>query len=289
VIFSKPHFPWVVLCWLMLSCYGMKELVLPEGLDSNFRSGEMKHQVLNAYSIQVLEYRVISDSVIKSSYNDTSLTFGIIFPRSSLMIKTAENKMNFGTDSLQCIIRYETKSLQTVSEGNSILTDIILKPPDIYDPNYYRYIDPDYDRYKKSITPYKKILAGSILYPMLKDEAYFQFEHEKAEKDFDSAGIKGYLIYGNDSFFIKPLYKEETMGRKNGKPWQVLQGYCLMKGDTLYAFLQHAPLIKTLYKTNLKDVLFINTKTSAAEQMLLAAYFSLVSRLVSTTAEKPMY
>jgi hypothetical protein len=193
----------------MLSCSEIKDLALPEGLDRNFRSGDIKHPFLKASSVQVLEYRVISDSVIQSAYNDTTITFGIIFPRSSLVIKTAENKMVFGTDSLQCIIRYATKSFQSVSGQNSLLTDIILNP----EKNV-----PDYDRYKKSITPYKKIVAGTIQLPLLKEEVQFQFEHEKAEKDFDSALIKGYIRTGTDSFFIKPLYKEVWLRGKNVKP-----------------------------------------------------------------------
>ncbi len=264
----------------MLSCYGMKELILPQGLGSNFRSGEITLPFLKTSSTQVMEYRVISDTLIKSAYSDTVLTFGIIFPRSSLVFKTVENKMIFGTDSLQCIIWYETKNLQSESDQNSILTDIILKP-DINDPNY--------DRYKKNVRPNKKMLAGFIQSPILKGEVQFEFEHARAERDFDSADIKGYLRSGNDSFFIKPLYKEETLQRKNVKPMQVLQGYCLMKGDSLYAFLQHAPIIKTLYKPGLKDVLFLNTITSPAEQMLVAAYFSLISRLVLTTPAETLY
>lgn len=277
----KSHYAWVALCSGMLSCSNsMKTLILPQRMDSHFRSGDVNLTFLKTNNTQVLGYRVISDSVIKSGNMDTTLTFGFIFPRSLLLIKKVENKMIFGTDSLQCIIRYETISLQSESAQNSILTDIILQP----EKN-----DPNYDRYRKIITPYKKIVAGTIQYPLLTNEVYFQFEHEKAEKDFDAAGIKGYLRSGNDSFFIKPLYKEETMGRKSGKPWQILQGYCLMKGDSLYAFLQHAPMIKTLYKPGLKDVLFLHTKTSSSEQLLMAAYFSLVSRLFLTSEEKPLY
>ncbi len=265
----------------MLSCStSMKTLVLPAGLDNNFRSGEISQPFLKASSIQVLEYKLISDSVIQSAYSDTTLTFGIILPRSSLVIKTAENKMVFGTDDLQCLIRYKTISFQTESAQNSLLTEMILKP-DINDPNY--------DGYKKGTRPIKKMLAGVIKSPQLIDEALFQFEHQKAEKDFDSAHIKGYIKLGPDSLFIKPLYKEEMLRGKNVKPMQVLQGYCLMKGDALYAFLQHAPMIKTVYKPGLKDVLYLQKKTTPVDQMMVAAYFSLVSRLVLTTAEYPLY
>jgi hypothetical protein len=48
-------------------------------------------------------------------------------------------------------------------------------------------------------------------------------------------------------------------------------------------------MVKTLYKSGLKDVLFLNTKASQAEQMLVAAYFSLVSRLVLSTANETLY
>jgi len=51
-----------------------------------------------------------------------------------------------------------------------------------------------------------KIVDGTIQFQQLKEEAEFRFEHEKAKKDFDSAAIKGYMKYGNDSFFIKPFF-----------------------------------------------------------------------------------
>lgn len=236
--------------------------------------------LLNTSKVEVMDYRVIGDSLIEAARYDTTVTFGLIFPRSSLVIKVAENKMIFGTDSLQCIIRYKTTSFQSESAEHSILTDIIVKP----DTN-----DPNYDPSRKTITPYKKVLSGTMKLPQVTDEVRFHFEHEKADKNFDSAAINGYLRSSNDSFFIQPLYKESYLRGKNVKPMQVLQGYCLMKGDTLLAFLQHAPLVKTIYTAGLKDVLYLNTKAPPTEQLLAAAFFSLVSRLVLTAGTQPLY
>ncbi len=270
-------------CSLLISCStSMKTLVLPAGVDNNFRSGEIKYPLINKGRAAILEYRVISDSVKKSARYDTTVTFGVIIPRTSLVIREDESKMVFGTDSLQCMVRYKMTSFQSESQSHSILSDIIVKP-DKNNPNY------DRDRDRISVTIYKRVLAGSVQSLKSNEEIQFWFEHEKAKKDFDSAAIKGYMKYGNDSFYIKPLYKEDLSRGKNAKPMQLLQGYCLMKGDSLVAFLQHAPLIKTVFEPGLKDVLFLNSKNSPAQQLLVAAYFLLVSRLVLTTGTDPLY
>lgn len=261
----------------------MKTLVLPPQVDSHFRSGEITYpHLFNSNTVEVLEYRVISDSVIESARYDSTVNFGIILPRTSLVIRVGDNKMVFGTGSLQCSVRYKTMNFQTESAEHSILSDIVVNPGK-NDPNY------DQNRDRIRITPYKKILSGTIQLPQVKKELFFRFEHEKADKNFDSAAIKGYLLSGSDSLFIQPLFKAEMLRGKNVRPMQVLQGYCLMKGDSVYAFLQHAPMIKTLYRSGLKDVLYLNTKTSPEEQLLVAAYFSLVSRLVLTTGTEPLY
>ena len=255
---------------------------MPQGLDNNFRSGEVKHPLFKYSNIASLGYQVVSDSLIYADYRDTTLTSGIILPRSSFVMKMAENKMVFGTDSLQCLVQYQTLGLQTESSSSSLLSDIILKP-DINKPNY------DLERNTKSITPYVRMVKGTMQFPPSANNVTFLFRHEKAKKDFDSACISGYFKTENDSFVLKPFYKQDLSRGKNAKPMQILQGYCLYKGDSLYAFLQHAPLIKTVFKPSLKDVLYLNSNTPAADQLLVAAYFFLVSRVVLTDGEWPLY
>jgi hypothetical protein len=250
---------------------------LPAALDSNFRSGEVKSRIFKDNRGQVFEYRVFSHSLIRSAYRDSTLTCGLIIPRSSLVAIANENKMIFGTDSLQCSIHYFNLDIYKSAEQSSLLMDIIF-PPDKQRPGY--------DRYERTNTPYMRMVAGTLQHPLMKDEVRFHFEHAAAAKDFDSARIKGYLKAGNDSFFIHPFFKEIPLHGKNVKPMQVLQGYCLMKEDTLYAFLQHAPMVKYLYKPGLKDLLFLYSKASPAEQMMMAAYFSLVSSLVTSVTSR---
>ncbi len=280
----RSKYVWVAVCSLLISCEtSMKILVLPKEVDSRFRSGEIKYpHLFSNKPVAVMEYRVISDSVKKAVRYDTTVTFGVIIPRSYLVVRVVESKMAFGTDSLQCTASYKMINFQTESESHSILSDIIVKP-DQHDPNYST------NRDKITITPYMKVLYGTIQLPQVKEEMPFRFEHEKAKKDFDSARIVGYLKYGNDSLFIKPLYKADLSRGRNAKPMHLLQGYCLMKGDSLVAFLQHAPLIKTVFTPELKDVLFLDTKASPEEQLLLAAYLSLVSQLVLTEGTGPLY
>jgi hypothetical protein len=204
----------------------------------------------------------------------------LIIPRSSVVASASERKMLFGSDSLQWIMRYIYMDFFKTGDQSSLLLDI-LSPPDKKAPGY--------NEYEKTITTYQKVVTGFIQGLSSEAEVAFHFEHSKAKIEFDSSRINGYIKSGNDSFFIKPLFNVIHLQGKNVKPMFVLQGYCLLKKDTLYAFLQHAPMVKYLFKPGLKDVLFLNSKASTKEQMLMAAYFSLVSRLVFNTSKDILY
>jgi hypothetical protein len=265
----KLHYPLAAAFCLLLSCSGLK-LILPAGLDNNFRSGKVKKSQFG-HRLQVLEYRAFSDSLIKSMHRDSTLTSGIILPYSAIIAYASEKKMLFGTDSFKCSIYYTIFCIFKEEGKSSLLLNIFFPPA------------PGSDSYGKTKTPYWRTLNGTIQLPLLKNEVQFCFEHKSGEEYFDSAHIKGYINSGSDSFLIRPLFKEMPVHGKKVKPMQVLQGYCLMKGDTLYAFLQHAPIVKSV------DKLFLNLKVSTEEQMLIAAYFALVSRLVESSSNEPFF
>ena len=140
-----------------------------------------------------------------------------------------------------------------------------------------------YDRYEKSTTTYKRLLTGDIQHPAYKNEMKFYFDQLSVRKNFDSADIHGYLKIQSDSLVVRALYNEIPLHGKNVKPMQILQGYSLIKADTVYAFLQHAPMVKS------KDELYINSKTPQDIQMLVAAYLSLVSQLIHSTTNERIF
>jgi hypothetical protein len=272
-------YPFAVASLLLQACAGMKELALPEKLDSSFRSATIVHRP-SKNSIQVFGYRAYGLTVLQSGSRDSMLTSGLIIPRTYLVANGTEKKMSFGTDSLKCDIHYTTIDIYTSSNQSSVLIDILLPPAKRA---------PGYDPYATTNTPLARRVTGTIRHPALNDEAAFDFQHIAARKNSDSAHIGGYLRIGTDSMIIVPFYKTIPVHSKNAKSMQVLQGYELVKGDTLVAFLQHAPMVKTVYKPGLKDVLYIRTGVSEAGQLVIAAYFSVVSRLVLVWAGEALY
>ncbi|MDP4262566.1 MAG: hypothetical protein Q8941_08550 [Bacteroidota bacterium] len=154
--------------------------------------------------------------MVKSAYKNSTLTYGLIIPRSSLVAVADEWKMPFGTDSFQYSIRYANLNIYKEEEETSLLLSIIL-PPDRKAPGY--------DEYEKKTTTYKKMITTTIQYPLIKDEVRVHFGHLKPDKYFDSSHMNGYIKAGNDFFFSKPLFKVIPLHGKNVKSLQVLQGY----------------------------------------------------------------
>lgn len=260
-----------------MACANVREfttLHLPEGVDSTFRSSYFTFKYSRrSIPIKVFEYKAFSDSMIESGYIDSTLMIGLISPHSSLVARGHTNKMVFGTDSIKFTIEYSTIGMYIESEQYSLLGEIIFNP----EKNV-----PGYDKYKKDISPRKVVLIGSVDSVYNNDSVKFYFEMGVAKKLLDSLNINGFLMIGRDSFYVQPLYNSIPLHGKNVKPMQVLQGISLIKEGKVHAFLQHAPLVKGTFKGGLKDQLFLNPKSIAIEQMLVSAYFSLVSRTLQS-------
>jgi hypothetical protein len=260
----------MILTQLLSSCADSKALIIPEGVKNDFFTGEMGRKMIRIDKLYGREYKVYSDSVMHTDFVDKTLAYGILIPRASLQGFGSESKMHFGTDSVQSLIKYAELKFYKLEEQSSLLGDILF-------PEHTKV--PGHDPYASTRTPLKKIITGTMLNPLLKGEALFWFEHASNE-NFDTVLVSGWLKMAEDSFYVKPLCKVIPLHGKNVKPMQVLQGYSLFKEDTLLAFLQHAPLVKSLYKSGLKDKLYLNPRVSEREQECIIAYFYLVSRLV---------
>jgi hypothetical protein len=282
---TRPILFCIVFLLLFTSCSGprkLTELLFPEKLDSSFRSGIVNHLATGKNKFAVFEYRAFYDSLVNGFNKDSVLTSGIIFPASVLSGYAMEAKMLFGTDSLQYNIWYINLYIYKKTTEHSLLSDIILNP---------RKNDPAYDPYQSKTTHYKRLMDATVQSPLLKEDVIFHFEQARPgnEYNFDSSSITGYIKTPEDSFFVKSLFKEIPLHGKNVKPMQILQGYSLIKGEELLAFLQHSPMTKDLFRSGLKDMLYIHPKATATEQALVAAYFTLVCRLVASSAMEPFY
>lgn len=250
-------------------------MVLPEGVRNDFYTAEMGRKTIQLRIESGQEHREhseYSDSLLHSGHVDSMLTFGILIPRSSLVGLASECRMSFGTDSVRNSIHYAEVRFYKEEEQGSVLRDVLYSS---------QRSERGHDPYEKSNTAVKRMIIGTIGNTLMPSEASFWFEHT-ANFNFDSPFVNGYLKTGTDSFFIKPFCKVIPLHGKNVKPMQVLEGYGLWKEDSLVAFLQHAPLVKSLYKSNLKDRIYINPISSKGQQRIFVAYFYLVSRLVGS-------
>ena len=252
----------------------MTTLHYPPGVDSSFMSTEVRFRSSRQNPTRIFQYKVISDTVVKSIYRDSALTYGLILPASALVGTSQERIMTFGTDSTQCHVVYANIDIYKKEEQSSILLDIIL-PPDKK--------APDYDKYKTNTTTYARLLTGTARHPFYLDEIKFHFEFLAPREFLDSADVTGFLKIVNDSFVVRALYNVIPLHGKNVKPMQILQGYSLLKSDTAYGFLQHAPLVKS------KDVVFISPKLSGADRMLVVLFLSLISQTVYSSTNQRIF
>lgn len=233
---------------------------LPPEVDENFHADKMHALPFKATGTKVFDYRVKKDSIIYSGYGDTTVTFGIIFPRARVTgIKTTQLRV-VGNDSLLCNIQYNTHDIYLLSESHSLLGDIILPPE-----KYKR----DMGEESSSITYYYRYFRGLCTYG-LQDTAFFSYEEIKPKDDLDTSVITGKIYDRYDSLILKPYYLAVTQNSKKKKFIYMLEGLGFYQEGQLLAFLQYAPLIEPGH-----EKLHIRSGISPGKQMLIAAYFTL--------------
>lgn len=256
---------YAVLAALVAVCSGCKTLFkmqLPPAVENNFQSDRMHPQPFRQTGTRVFGYQVKKDSVIYAVRGDTTLTFGLIFPRSRIIgTKTTQSRL-FSSDSRLCRMLYNTQDIYLESQTHSMLTDIIL-PPEKYKRSYSEEEPP-------GITWYYRYFNGSCRYANDKDSARFYYEQVRQKNDIDTALITGRIYYGSDSLVLKPYYLAVTQNAGKNKYIYILEGFGFYKQNRLLAFLQYAPLIKPGHET-----LYLSPDASADEQLLMSAYFTL--------------
>lgn len=262
-MFRRLAYTCLLLCGCCLyGCGPLFKMQLPPGLTDTFRSGKMHSGLFGKTGTTVLEYQAKKDSVVFSDYTDTTITFGIIFPRSKMVATSSTRERAYNSDSIQCYLHYDTKDIYSSSESQSVVTNILLPPKkDVA----------GFDEGHINITSYYKYFKGFIYSGNDNDTACFSFEQIRAHKQLDTAVITGYVTYRSDSFVLRPFYYAVPQNKKKQQFIFMLEGYGLYKQQQLYAFLQYAPLIEPGH-----EKLQLNKQASGKEQLLLAAYLTLL-------------
>lgn len=255
---------------IFIGCGGpLFKMQLPPGMTGTYKSGKMKHHLFGKEGSSVLGYKAGNDSVISSSYGDTTVNFGLILPRTKMVGTKSTLKRVYGNDSLSCLLYYDTHEIYSSAAQNSLLLDAVLPK----DKNV-----PGYTEDQRTIISYYKYFKGYIIAGDINDTAFFFYEQTKGEKTLDSALIKGYVTYRQDSFLLRPYYWAVPQNKKKNKYTYMLEGFGLYNKSQLVAFLQHAPLIEPD-----KEILQMHTATTNEKQLILAAYLTLLyDRLNST-------
>lgn len=250
----------LIVAWLLSGCKTLFNMQLPSDVDnSNFRSDKIHARPFRATGTSVLDFRVINDSVSYASSADSTLTFGIIVPRSRVVSRRTNGIRTFGTDSLQCKLLYLTHDIYIQAESHSLLGDIML-PPEKYKRDIYQ--EPT------SVTYYYRHFNGIVRNNA--DSAIFNYEETRSKNDIDTSAITGFISVGRDTLILKPYYLAIRQNRNKKKDIYMLEGLGFYKQEHLQAFLQYAPLIEPGH-----EKLHLRIDTTLQEQLLIAAYFTL--------------
>jgi hypothetical protein len=252
----------VVLFW---ACGELNRIQLPQGVNTHFRTDEIHRDKYRPAKVTVFNFGVLSDSVYGARRVDTIVSYGLILPYSTMATSTVKRKMVFGNDSRRCSILYDALNIFMESGSHSMAGDLLF-PPDVNRSLY--------EEESRSTVPYYKLLTGSLYHEGTIDSVPLYFEHIKPGKSLDTATIKGYLVYKGDTIHLQPSYKAIPRYTGDTHPMFILQGFSLAKGDHLYAFLQHAPIIKP------GDILYLDFNSSQPEQLASTAFLTLVSTLL---------
>ena len=246
-----------------ISCGGpLFKMQLPPGMEGTYHSGKMHRHLFGKEGSSVLGYKAGRDSVISSSYGDTTVNFGLILPRTKIVGTKSTLTRVYGNDSLHCLLNYDTHEIYSSAAQGSLLLDMVL-PADKNEPGY--------KEEQRNIISYYKYFKGYLNTGDANDTAFFFFEQTKVEKTLDTALITGYITYRQDSFLLRPYYWVVPQNKKKNKYTYMLEGFGLYNQGELVAFLQHAPLIEPG-----KEILQIHTKTTTEKQLILAAYLTLL-------------
>jgi hypothetical protein len=223
---------------LLLGCSTPKEIFVTDEFRDNNRSSSIEFRFFKDYLPRLLGYQVYKDSSIAYSSKDSANRIGLITRGSSLTLINGENEMQFGNDSIQCSIRY-----------NFFLEYETTRPPvfNLFSKN------PGYDDQQTKQSLGTVNVTGTIQYPGFATAIPFTYTNHS-----------GQLLIEKDSFKLAPVYQ-------GPKLMKTFIGVKLLKGDTVYGTVNS-------FTGMMKKKAFVYTKATAMEQLLIAAYFVIISR-----------
>lgn len=237
------------------SCAPTTKLVLPDDVDSSYRNAEYEiNYKKKVWFKKVFEYRVLRDTLLTRNTKTDHETYGIIIPKSSYTVFSNEREQLFGTDSQQVGLRVWLVHVIHEQGHHSLLGDLLFPPKN----NDYTH--------SSTVSDYVWILfKGAMQLPGITDSAVFFFERKKVMAHDDTARLHGYIRMASDSFYLEPFYSQEQLV-KNAAPYDVLQGFKLMKEGRMYAYHQ------SYTGFGQPSTLYLYLKATPQEQLVLAAY-----------------
>jgi hypothetical protein len=171
--------------------------------------------------------------------------------------------MQYGDSIGDCLVHYAEIKIQKASQESSLLLNLLF--PDN---------DPTYQSTGTTYINQRLLLTGFFYDKISCDSNRFSFELMGSDTWVDSNMVRGYFICGSDSMFVEPSFKKIDVHGKKSKDLFIMQGFSLVKGDSIQAFLLHAPTLRSG-----PDVLYLRSSLDKNQQMQISAFFSLISRL----------
>jgi hypothetical protein len=238
----------------LTACETTSKLTFPIEFDKNHRSSEIDQRLLKDGLTRVFDYRVFSDSLLGFKDYDSTMTYGLILPLSSTREGYLHKKTLFGNDSAKCTIHVQTYIREIRREKNSFVSSLLSGG------------NKDYSDNGPSVDRLYDLTVGTIEKPSFSRPSRFRLE--KFDSPDQARKTNGYLVIGEDSLVIEPIFAEVN------PPLNKLFGLRLFKNGLLYAVLQHDPN----YILG-RDTLHVYTKATADEQLTIAAFFTMIDQM----------
>lgn len=227
-----------MIAWALRACETPQEIFVTKDFEAHNRSSTIDMHSLGSGKIELLGYRQLTDSVFAFSQADSLVNFGLLFPREIMRKSVYSHIFILGNETGKCRVQYE-------GFVQSLKTE-----PAMIQPGKSASLPQQQETFRTTAV----MLKGVIEYP--DSNTRYPFFYNKSE---------GWLVLHADSFKLKPVYQAE------GKIVQTLIGVQLLKNDTVYAAVHSFTGLS-------KKKVFLYSKATAAEQLLVAAYIAVIAR-----------
>jgi len=230
----------LVLSIFSWSC-APKDFPMTQEFKDNNHSSKFDYPGLRLNLIRFLDYSVFKYDKNEYTQTESTIRAGIILSGRSLRSDITEVKVLFGKIADTCSIDC-LRTIQYDHYGRSATMSVI----NLFSKNSNKMPQETSDKVLNDG------VRGTIEYAAT--STAFAFENLRPGKR-----LAGWLIINADSFLLKPVVVGNSF-----------LGMQLLKGDMMYAAIARP--------FNEGDRMYMYSKTSATEQMLIAAYFAIIKR-----------